>query len=180
MTCCEIVISVLYVVFIVIVTSCSYVYYQYNRKVSTDGDLQVDTNITDEDMEEHNRNIDNLNKLTEKNTEWQNKFILTISSALFGLLFANLKILPSNSMLFYILVINNGLTLIGTLLSYSFAILGINKRKFFSLKYHIYHQFEYRNKETRCGKFAEYLNLLSIITTCLTIVYLAIILMTKK
>lgn len=66
MTCCEIVISVLYVVFIVIVTSCSYVYCQYNRKASTDDDLQVDTNITDEDMEEHNRNIDNLNKLTEK------------------------------------------------------------------------------------------------------------------
>ncbi len=55
-----------------------------------------------------------------------------------------------------------------------------NKRKFFSLKYHIYHQFEYRNKETRCGKFAEYLNLLSITTTCLSIVYLAIILMTKN
>lgn len=173
----------MYVIFIVIITACPYIYYQLNRKEISNNNLRIVTDRTDEETsearEEYYKNINNLNRLTEKNIEWRNKFILTISSALFGLLFTNFKYPLSGGIIFYILVINNGLTLIGTLLSYSFAILGINKKKFFSLRYYIYDEFEYRNKETLYGKIADYLNLLSITTTCLTIVYLVIILILK-
>lgn len=67
------------------------------------------------------------------------------------LLFANFSKLPDN-VLFVVLVVNNGLTLMGTLLSYSFAMCGILRGKSFAMQYYIYGKFEYKNKENLCGK----------------------------
>ena len=158
---------------------CAYFWRQHKKAVENEGiDISTIT-VSPQSLDEYKRSLEHLDKLTDKNAEWQDKFILTISSALFGLLFANFSKLPDN-MLFVVLVVNNGLTLMGTLLSYSFAICGILRKKSFAMQYYIYGRFEYRNKENLCGKVAEYCSLLSIITTCLTILFLVIMLILQK
>lgn len=106
----------------------------------------------------------------EKNNQSQDKMVVAISSALFGILLAivDKKLLAQiPHILFGALIVSNALTLICALVSYSTANMAISKK--IQIALHKGREKNYWEFATKC------LNIGYVVATCTTIILLAIV-----
>ena len=132
--------------------------------------MSDDEKMTEKEYQEFLEFRKSLDDTKEKNNQSQDKMVIAISSALFGLLLAlvnNGLLTKMPHTLFIALIASNALALICALVSYSTANKSIDKKMQIAL---------YRSNEKNHWEFAtKCLNISYIIATCATIIFLSII-----
>lgn len=139
--------------------------------------------VSEEEMktrfDEYKKYIDKCDEVKAKNIELQNKIVMTISTALFGIIITSLdKIMPllyttCLKVLFICLVIFNLLTIFFIFISIYFANKSIGIHINDALKHYIYAE-EY--KEDKYGKLAKKFRHWYVIFICIVIIIFAIML----
>lgn len=124
--------------------------------------------------------VNGANNIIKSNQESQDKMILTISVALFGLMPFLLEKLPNNdyftNLFVIVLLVFNSLSLICVILSFWLSIKGTRKDISYAEEYYLKNKEKSFNKQSNYTKYGNKCNEFSLLFILVTLLTLAIIL----
>lgn len=124
--------------------------------------------------------VNGANNIIKSNQESQDKMILAISVALFGLMPFLLEKLPNNdsltNVLVIVLLIFNSLSLVFVIFSFLLSIKGTQKDISYAEEYYLENKEKSFNKQSKYTKYGRKCNEFSLIAVLITLLSLAIIL----